>query len=77
MANAKLCDRCGKFYVPNDDVWYPILRTYTRCLIEVELCEDCRKELIAFLCNGQDDEKLFKQKELHIKNQADRSSEKK
>ena len=62
MANAKECDRCGKYYSINfisfdyeEDWWrYGLYRDcYPYEEIKVDLCPECRKKLYDWLKEGE------------------------
>ena len=64
MANAKQCDRCGKYYDPNIMVliyacMFPKRRELKRM---TDLCPDCKKSLLAWMEAGKA-EKKAKRKE--------------
>lgn len=60
MANAKKCDRCGKYYTNSEkryvvDGFYvgcvKILSINGTCIDEYDLCDDCIKKLMIFFDN--------------------------
>lgn len=69
MADAKKCDRCGKFYVDKEKKfrinsngnkgipsWIKIINIEDTCITHFELCEQCMKDLWRWLCNEQESE---------------------
>ena len=68
MANAKRCDRCGKFYSEKDKEfkinkndkhipsWIEIINTNDMAICAYDLCEQCMKDLYRWLCNEQESE---------------------
>ena len=67
MADAKKCDRCGKYYDLKDRreivnhpkfseqhrkfVWIRCLDDLDRRIGDFDLCDDCAEKLYKFLCN--------------------------
>ena len=56
MANAKRCDRCGKFYMGGDIYRGPYAPTiaYTSCdntTIKFDICESCLHSFVKFVDN--------------------------
>lgn len=68
MADAKRCDRCGKFYSEKDKEfkinkngvhipsWIKMIDTDDRLICSYDLCEQCMKDLYHWLCNEQESE---------------------
>lgn len=63
MANAKRCDRCRKFY-SNDEKTFKIndrrvggvtVYGFYNAITNMDLCDDCARDLWHFLCNEQED----------------------
>lgn len=67
MADAKKCDRCGRFYIEKDKVklvnhpkfilkdraisWINVYDRGDNVVGSFDLCDDCAKKLYHFLCN--------------------------
>lgn len=67
MANAKKCDKCGKFYanherkfrINNKDfknanpAWIKLVDVNDHYITSFDLCEQCMKDLWHWLCNEE------------------------
>lgn len=50
--DAKKCDRCGKYYIPeNSNQKYLLCRRGLHCPIAFDLCNDCYDLLVKFYKN--------------------------
>lgn len=50
MANAKICDRCGMYYVRTRDLKkYHLIQLDDMRRLDVDLCPDCQKALEKFM----------------------------
>ena len=45
---ARECDRCGSFYIPNDDMRTYIVSKKSLVGIQIDLCPECHDDLITF-----------------------------
>lgn len=68
MADAKLCDRCGKYYTEKDKMfqihigstwggklsYIKLLSPNNRELDSFDLCDDCAEDLWNWLCNEEE-----------------------
>ena len=66
MSEAKLCDRCGKFYVEKRTLDIPAgLKTYDvsgNILKRYDLCSDCVEKLERFMLNTETESKNRKER---------------
>lgn len=48
---ARKCDRCGSFYIPEDNMRTYIVSKKSLINIEIDLCPECHDDLITFMAN--------------------------
>lgn len=75
---ARECDRCGSFYIPNDDMRTYIVSKKSLVGIQIDLCPECHDDLLArieFTLNSTDNPIIYKSMMITLESTNDQNQD--